>query len=129
MVIRFSPAEAQIFLPTSGLPVKLILRMRGSRQIASPSFDPLPVTQAMESSGSPASSKISVRLSADKGVSLAGLISTALPAAIAGPTLWQTRLRGKLKGVIAATTPQGIRIVNPSLCSPPRVASSGITSP
>ena len=32
---------------------------------------------------------------------------TALPAAIAGPTLWATRLRGKLKGQMATTTPQG----------------------
>ena len=62
-------------------------------------------------------------------MSLAGLSTTELPAAKAGPTLWQTRLSGKLKGVIAATTPQGTRSVKPSRPAPPGALSSGRTSP
>jgi hypothetical protein len=78
--------------------------------------------------GSPASSRISTSLRADNGVSLAGLMQTAFPAARAGPTLWATRFRGKLKGVMAATMPQGTRSVNPSLPLPPGAASRGMTS-
>ena len=123
------PAARQICSPTSRLPVKLILRTRGSRQIASPTVPPEPVRQEIASGGSPASSRISTIASADSGVSLAGLRITALPAANAGPILWQTRFNGKLKGVIAATTPQGTRSVKPSLPAPPGAPSSGSTSP
>ena len=83
----------------------------------------------MPSGGRPASSRISTSVSAESGVSLAGLRITALPAASAGPTLWQTRLSGKLNGVIAATTPHGTRSVKPSLPAPPGAPSSGSTSP
>ena len=41
------------------------------------------------------------------GVWLAGLSTTGQPAAIAGATLWATRLSGKLNGLIAPTTPIG----------------------
>src|ERR1043165_3818950 len=53
----------------------------------------------MPSGGRPDSSRISVSLSADSGVSDAGLMTTELPPASAGPTLWHTRLSGKLSGV------------------------------
>ena len=53
---------------------------------------------------------------------------TLFPAASAGPTLWQTRWRGKLKGLIPTTTPQGTRIVNPNLFTAPGAPSSGTTS-
>ena len=63
------------------------------------------------------------------GVWLAGLSTTGQPAAIAGASLWATRLSGKLNGLIAPTTPIGTRNVNPILPSPLAVASSGTTSP
>ena len=129
IVTRFNPAKRQICSPTSALPVKLILRTRGSLQITWPSAAPEPVTQAIASSGSPASSSNSTSLSEESGVSEAGLSSTALPPAIAGPTLCATRLSGKLNGVIAATMPHGTRRVNPSLPTPPGVASNGTVSP
>ena len=129
MVTRLSPAARVMASPTSALPVKLILRTRASAQIASPSSPPGPVTQAMASSGNPASSNSSTSFSAESGVSLAGLRSTALPPAMAGPILCATRLSGKLKGVIAATMPHGTRRVNPSLPTPPGVASNGTVSP
>ena len=47
-----------------------------------------------------------------------GLSTTGQPAAIAGATLWATRLSGKLNGLMAPTTPIGTRSVKPSLPSP-----------
>ena len=90
---------------------------------------PEPVTHCTASAGTPASTRISVSLRADSGVSDAGLMMTALPAASAGPTLWATRLRGKLNGLIAATTPHGTRRVNPSWPVQVGAPSSGTTSP
>ena len=46
-------------------------------------------------------------------------MTTELPAASAGPTLWHTRCSGKLKGLMAATTPQGTLSVNPNRPTPP----------
>ena len=66
---------------------------------------------------------------AEKGVWLAGLSTTGQPAAIAGATLWATRFSGKLKGLMAPTTPTGTRRVKPSFPSPGAAASSGIISP
>ena len=115
--------------PTSRLPVKVILRTRRSAQIRSPISPPEPVTHWTPSGGKPAWSRISVSFSAESGVSVAGLSTTAFPAASAGPTLWQTRLSGKLKGLMAATTPHGTRIVRPTLPAPPGAPSSGTVSP
>ena len=66
---------------------------------------------------------------AENGVWLAGLRTTGQPAAMAGASLWATRLSGKLNGLIAPTTPIGTRRVKPSLPSPGAPASSGIISP
>ena len=63
------------------------------------------------------------------GVCDAGLSTTGHPAAIAGATLCDTRLRGKLNGLIAPTTPIGTRSVNASLPTPASFASIGIMSP
>ena len=52
-----------------------------------------------------------------------------MPAAIAGPSLWATRLSGKLKGLIAPTTPKGTRIITPSLPAPEAEASIGTVPP
>ena len=128
IVTFFSPATRQICSPTSRLPVKVILRTRGSRQSASPISPPLPVMHCTASGGAPASSMILVSLSALSGVSVAGFTMTLLPAARAGPTLWQTRWRGKLNGLIARTTPHGTRTVNPNFLVTPGAPSSGTTS-
>ena len=55
---------------------------------------------------------------AQNGVWLAGFSTTGQPAAMAGASLWATRLSGKLNGAIAPTTPIGTRRVKPSLPSP-----------
>ncbi len=41
------------------------------------------------------------------GASGVGLSTTAFPAPRAGAILWAMRFKGKLKGVIATTTPTG----------------------
>src|SRR6478672_2149438 len=66
---------------------------------------------------------------ADSGVWLAGLSTTGQPAAIAGASLWATRLSGKLNGLIAPITPIGTRSVKASLPSPAALASIGTISP
>ena len=98
--------------------------------MALPTVLPPPVTTCRYSAGSPHSS-ISICASAMllNGVWLAGFSTTGQPAAMAGPTLWTTRLSGKLNGAIAPTTPMGMRSVNPNLPSPAEMASSGIISP
>ena len=109
--------------------MKVTLRTFGSETKASPTVAPEPVTHWIAISGIPASSSNSVSFNADNGVSDAGLMITALPAASAGPTLCATRFNGKLNGDIAATTPTGTRTVNPNLPAFPGDASSGIVSP
>lgn len=66
---------------------------------------------------------ICASLSAESGVSDAGLCTTQLPAASAGAILDTDRTSGKLNGVTAATTPSGSRRVNAS--SRPAVPGSG----
>ena len=129
MVTRFSPATWQMRSPMSRLPVNVILRTRGSLHRALPRLPPGPVRHCTASGGTPASTNSSISLRADSGVSVAGLMMQALPAAIAGPTLWHTRCSGKLNGLMPTTTPHGTRRVKPSLPLTPGAPSSGITSP
>lgn len=66
---------------------------------------------------------------ADRGVSADGLRITAFPPAIAGPILCATRLRGSLKGVMAAMMPRVSREYHPVRSSEPSYESKGMTSP
>ena len=101
----FWGTSERISQPTGAEPVKVIARVSSCLTIASPTSEPEPLTTCSQFSGRPASSRISASLIAEIGVWPAGLSTTALPAAIAGPSLWATRLSGKLKGLIAPTTP------------------------
>ena len=91
--------------PTGAEPVKVIAPTSGCSTIALPTCEPGPGTTFSQPSGRPAPPRISTSLIAVIGVCPAGFSTTALPAAIAGPSLWATRLSGKLKGEIAPTTP------------------------
>ena len=90
---------------------------------------PGPHTSCRNPGGSPASSRVCASATEHSGVCSAGLSTTALPAARAGPTLCTTVFSGALNGVIAATTPTGTRMVNASRPSLPVVAATGISSP
>ena len=109
--LRCSPATLAACRPTAVEPVKAILSTPGWRSSASPTTWPLPVTTLSTPSGTPASESSWAMKSALSGVSSAGLWTTALPAASAGAILVLDRISGKLKGVIAATTPSGSRSV------------------
>jgi len=109
MPIFFRPASLVTRSPASTPPVNEIMRTRGSATSGSPISVPKPVIVCSTLGGRPASTNASVSLSADSGVTVAGLRTTALPAATAGPSLWATRLSGSLNGVIASTTPIGTR--------------------
>ena len=69
--------------------------------------------------------RVSTRRSADSGVSADGLRMTALPPAMAGPSLWATRLRGSLNGVMAAMMPSGSRVNQPCRFSEPSIGVEG----
>src|ERR671912_690688 len=101
-------ARSRIPQPTSGEPVNVIIATSRCITSGSPTAAPPPVTTLSHPGGRPHSSINSVaRAMADSGVWLAGLSTTGQPAAIAGPTLWLTRVSGKLNGLMAPTTPTG----------------------
>ena len=123
-------ARALIPHPTSGDPVNVIRATSSWSTRALPTVDPPPVTTCSHSSGRPHSSmSSSARAMPLNGVWLAGLSTTGHPAAIAGASLWATRLSGKLNGLIAPMTPIGTRIVKPTLPTPDAMASRATTSP
>ncbi len=112
-------ARPRIAQPTSGEPVNVIRAMSSWSTRALPTVEPPPVTTCSHSAGRPQSSiSSSARAMPLNGVWLAGLSTTGHPAAIAGASLWATRLSGKLNGLIAPTTPIGTRSVKPTLPSP-----------
>ena len=104
-------AEARISsLPTSVLPVKLILRMRGSwNSVSATSAVRREVIRLTTPAGTPASCMIRTISIAVSGVALAGLTTLVQPAARAGPSLRVIIAAGKFQGVIAAVTPTGWR--------------------
>ncbi len=107
----------------------MISATRSSSTSTSPISLAGPQTTLSHPGGRPASVSSSARRRADSGVWEAGFSTTAHPAASAGATLCATRLKGKLKGEIAPTTPMGRRSVNASLPAPAGDASIGTTSP
>ncbi len=68
-----------------------------------------PVTALAAPSGRPASRSSSTIRSVERGVAGAGLTTTALPPASAGPSFQIAITSGKFHGGIAATTPIGRR--------------------
>src|ERR687895_1364312 len=134
----FEPSSSRTFLraalaaiaqPTSADPVKVMYATSSWVASASPTTDPEPVTTFSQPAGTPRPCSNSASNSDDNGVCDAGFSTTGQPAAIAGANLWATRLSGKLKGEIAATTPTGTRRVKLVLPAPAAVASIGTTSP
>ena len=116
-------APAAIELPTSVEPVKAIFATSGWATSRSPTTLPGPLTTLSTPSGIPASTAIRPSASALSGVSSAGLRTTVLPAASAGPSFQQAIGIGKFHGVISATTPSGSRKV---MSTPPE---TGIVAP
>ncbi len=114
--------------PTGGLPVKVSSLIRSSSTSGAASAV-VEGTTAIPSAGQPASSTICASRSDESGVWLAGRSTIGFPAASAGATLCETRLSGKLKGVIPATGPSGTRRTCATRFSVPGSQSSGTISP
>ena len=93
--------------PISVEPVNDNFLTIGLLESSSPISDALPVTTLIVPLGKPASSARAANARAEKGVWLAGLITTGHPAARAGAHFRVIIALGKFQGVIAATTPTG----------------------
>ena len=96
--------------PVAVEPVNEIMSTRGS----SASRCPVSCREEATTLSTPAGMSVSSatmrpRMVAVHGVSGAGLSTTVLPAASAGPTLARLICMGKFHGVIAPTTPAGSR--------------------
>src|SRR3972149_4363663 len=85
IVTFLRPAFRMIAYPTGGLPVKEIFAIRGSVVTHSPTVPPGPTTTFKTPGGSPASSRISPRRMAVRGVVDAGLGAGGQPGASARP--------------------------------------------
>ena len=116
-------ALAAIVRPAIVEPVKAIFATPGCATSAAPAVAPGPATTLSTPSGSPASSASSPRRNVDSGASSAGLRTTVLPAASAGPSFHAAIGSGKFHGVMSPTTPSGSRTVKP------RPPATGIVSP
>ena len=105
-------ASAMLLIPTGVLPVKLYRSIPGWLASMGPIWLPEPVTHCRTPSGKPASFESAVSFKRPRGLSIEGLTITALPIMRAGPTFKPKRSKGKLNGIIAASTPRGSRTVN-----------------
>ena len=109
--LKSRAACTAISRPTSGLPVKLSLSTPGWRTSAAPAVSPRPGTTLTTPAGKPTSSMSFAIHSVDSDASSAGLRTTALPAASAGPSFQEAMSAGAFQAEIAPTTPTGSRIV------------------
>ena len=105
--LKSGAASAAMCLPVPVSPVNATRRISGWVTSASPITEPRPVTTLSTPAGSPASWKSSATFSVASGVDDAGLTTTVLPAASAGPIFVPISVSGKLYGTIAATGPTG----------------------
>src|SRR4029077_11202543 len=96
-----------IFLPVATLPVKEILRTPGCAARCAPSS--LPPDRTFRTPGGTTSFRMSATISDVSGVYGDGVVTTVLPASQAGASFHARRITGKFHGVIAATTPSGLR--------------------
>jgi hypothetical protein len=104
--MMFSVAYCMISRPVSVDPVNATLAIRGLVASAWPASPPRPLTTFSTPSGS-RSPTISISFRIDTGVSVAGLSTTALPAASAGASFQAAMSSGKFHGMIWPTTPNG----------------------
>src|SRR5207237_3648899 len=95
--------------PTSVDPVNDTTRTSSFTSSALPTSPPPPVTRLTTPRGTPASSRIFTKLSAESGVSVAGLKTTVLPHTSAGTIFHDGIAIGKFHGVTIAHTPSGWR--------------------
>ena len=105
---RARPAAAATSRPVAALPVNATMSTRGLPTNADPTVGPSPRRQLTTPIGT--SAALSMRLRAwitIAGVSSAGLMTQALPAASAGASDFASKINGQFHGVIIPTTPIG----------------------
>jgi hypothetical protein len=90
----FSAASLRTIMPVGTLPVTTTPAVAFSRTRTGPILAPLPVMTLKTPLGTPASSMHLASLRRERGVSLAGLATTVLPAARAGAMLRQASWKG-----------------------------------
>ena len=95
--------------PTSVEPVKETTLTSGCGTSGSPTSPPEPMTTFQTPGGSPASSRTFASATTEAGVSVAGLITTVLPAISAAMPFHAGIAIGKFQGVTKAQTPIGCR--------------------
>ncbi len=102
-------ARSATVRPTSVEPVNDTTRTSSLASMASPTSLPPPVTRLTTPGGTPASSRILTKFTADNGVSVAGLKTTVFPQTSAGMIFHDGIAIGKFHGVMTAATPSGWR--------------------
>ena len=98
-------------MPARVEPVNDIMSMPGCALMAAPTSAPSPLMRLKTPLGTPASSRISAKMSADVGVYSDGFRTMVQPAASAGATLQAIWFSGQFHGVIMPTTPTGSRTI------------------
>src|SRR5713101_3438442 len=97
-------------LPTAVEPVKETTFTRGSLMSGVPTRLPPPKTTLKTPLGRPAASRACAKLITERGVSVAGLMTTVLPHTSAAVVFHAGIAIGKFHGVMNAQTPMGDRI-------------------
>ena len=103
-----SPARDMMRRPVAVEPVKVTMSTSGWPESSSPT-SPWPVMTFKTPGGMSASAAARAISKASSGVQGWGLRTTEHPTARAGMTFTMLSIKGKLKGVMAATTPTGSR--------------------
>ena len=98
--------------------MKLTMSVRSDATSASAGAGPSDVTTLTTPGGKPASVRISPSLITASGSCGAGLMTTVLPMANAGPILPAMFTKGKLYEVMHVTTPTGARRTTPPTMPP-----------
>ena len=108
---RFTVGAARLATSTPARvePVKEIMSISGCSLMAAPTSGPRPLIRLNTPLGTPASCRISAKISADDGVNSDGFRIMVQPAASAGATLQVIWFNGQFHGVIMPTTPTGSR--------------------
>src|ERR1700712_1652950 len=108
---RFTVGAARLATSTPARvePVNEIMSISGCSLMAAPTSGPRPLTRLNTPLGTPASWRISAKISADDGVNSDGFKIMVQPAASAGATLQAIWFSGQFHGVIMPMTPTGSR--------------------
>ncbi len=107
--LKAGAQASETLRPTSVEPVKETTPTSRWPMSGVPTLEPLPLTRFTTPFGRPASSSTFTRLTTDRGVSVAGLMTTVLPRMRAGVIFHEGMAIGKFQGVMSPAMPTGWR--------------------